>query len=67
MRTALIIALFTTTIADAAVPPNHRNFVACPIVRDTATVPCWLARASENRGSKALYGGTRTGQRFDRR
>ena len=20
-----------------------RNFVACPIVRDTATVPCWLA------------------------
>jgi len=28
----------------AAEPPaNHRNFVACPIVRDTSTVPCWLA------------------------
>ena len=24
-------------------PANRRNFVACPIVRDTATVPCWLA------------------------
>ena len=22
---------------------THRNFVACPIVRDTTTVPCWLA------------------------
>jgi hypothetical protein len=21
----------------------HRNFVSCPIVRDTKTVPCWLA------------------------
>jgi hypothetical protein len=27
-----------------AAPPEHRrNFVACPIVRDTASVPCWLA------------------------
>jgi hypothetical protein len=23
--------------------PARRNFVACPIVRDTASVPCWLA------------------------
>lgn len=30
--------------AIAAEPPaNHRNFVACPIVRDTSSVPCWLA------------------------
>jgi hypothetical protein len=30
--------------ASAAEPPaNHRNFVSCPIVRDTPTVPCWLA------------------------
>ena len=43
MRIALVIVLLATTIAHAAVPPNHRNFVACPIVRDTATVPCWLA------------------------
>jgi outer membrane protein OmpA-like peptidoglycan-associated protein len=27
----------------ASPPANHRNFVACPIVRDTNTVPCWLA------------------------
>ena len=25
------------------VPAERRNFVACPIVRDTASVPCWLA------------------------
>ncbi len=33
------------TAALAAAPPDAalRNFVACPIVRDTATVPCWLA------------------------
>lgn len=24
-------------------PANRRNFVACPIVRDTSTLPCWLA------------------------
>ncbi len=30
--------------AQAAQPdPSLRNFVACPIVRDTASVPCWLA------------------------
>ena len=30
--------------AFAAEPPaDHRNFVSCPIVRDTPTVPCWLA------------------------
>jgi hypothetical protein len=34
-----------TAAAFAAGPadPQIRNFVACPIVRDTATVPCWLA------------------------
>lgn len=30
--------------AVAAMPDGaQRNFVACPIVRDTASVPCWLA------------------------
>src|SRR5262245_22783583 len=24
-------------------PANRRNFIACPIVRDTRTLPCWLA------------------------
>jgi hypothetical protein len=27
----------------ASPPADHRNFVTCPIVRDTNTVPCWLA------------------------
>jgi hypothetical protein len=32
----------TSVVADDA-PAERRNFVACPIVRDTASVPCWLA------------------------
>jgi hypothetical protein len=32
------------SVAQAAAPaPATRNFLACPIVRDTASVPCWLA------------------------
>ena len=31
------------SLAAAARRANRRNFVACPIVRDTATLPCWLA------------------------
>ena len=27
----------------ASIPPSRRQFVACPIVRDTKTQPCWLA------------------------
>lgn len=34
----------TGFVLAAAPPSNHRNFVACPIVRDTDTVPCWLAQ-----------------------
>jgi hypothetical protein len=29
--------------AEGQPPAERRNFVACPIVRDTASVPCWLA------------------------
>jgi hypothetical protein len=29
--------------AEEQPPAERRNFVACPIVRDTASVPCWLA------------------------
>jgi outer membrane protein OmpA-like peptidoglycan-associated protein len=36
------IALLASVSMSAA-PETHRNFVACPIVRDTSTVPCWLA------------------------
>ena len=46
MRTLILIAIasLVSGCATTTLPPsNHRNFVACPIVRDTATVPCWLA------------------------
>jgi hypothetical protein len=29
--------------AATAAEPSRRNFVACPLLRDTNTVPCWLA------------------------
>jgi outer membrane protein OmpA-like peptidoglycan-associated protein len=29
--------------ASAAPPAMQRNFIACPILQDTKTVPCWLA------------------------
>lgn len=45
MRTWLSAVLLTCAVSGCATlpPANHRNFVACPIVRDTSTVPCWLA------------------------
>jgi len=43
-RGALAFGLLLPALAVAATPdPALRNFVACPIVRDTASVPCWLA------------------------
>ena len=47
MRTAraawLLVALNAAPLAAEDLPSARRNFVACPIVRDTASVPCWLA------------------------
>ncbi|GFE85320.1 OmpA family protein [Steroidobacter agaridevorans] len=45
MRQVVTFAMLSwAASAMAAEPPaTHRNFVACPIVRDTSTVPCWLA------------------------
>src|SRR5690606_32776948 len=41
---ALATMLFAFGAGAADKPPaTQRNFVTCPIVRDTATVPCWLA------------------------
>ena len=41
-----LVPLMAATAAVAATPPaDVRNFVACPIVQDTATVPCWTARS----------------------
>jgi hypothetical protein len=47
MRRLVIALLGSGTVAAfAAGPadPQIRNFLACPIVRDTASVPCWLAQ-----------------------
>lgn len=41
MRFLISVGLFFTTLA--VVSAQQRNFVACPIVRDTSTVPCFLA------------------------
>jgi hypothetical protein len=43
LRQLAVTFLGLTTTAMSAAPEPHRNFVACPIVRDTSTVPCWLA------------------------
>ena len=42
---ALLLAggLVCGTAAHAAAQETRKNFVSCPIVRDTASVPCWLA------------------------
>lgn len=43
-RWSSIVCVTFAVSAGAAQPPaSHRNFVSCPIVRDTPTVPCWLA------------------------
>jgi hypothetical protein len=48
--TALVAILIASQRSDlrsqahtGKAPANRRNFVTCPIVRDTATLPCWLA------------------------
>jgi outer membrane protein OmpA-like peptidoglycan-associated protein len=45
---ALVAASATVAAADEQAlpgrpPPQRRNFIACPILQDTSTVPCWLA------------------------
>lgn len=41
---AAAVAVGAAFAAAAVEPPTNRlNFVGCPVVRDTATVPCWLA------------------------
>ena len=41
---AAVALLLAAATAVAAPPPAHLNFVACPIVRDTKAVPCWISR-----------------------
>jgi hypothetical protein len=42
-RADVALLALLASVSVSAAPPNHRNFVTCPIVRDTSTVPCWLA------------------------
>jgi len=47
-RTLQVMPLFISTLLVSAAlagapPPERRNFIACPIVQDTDSVPCWLA------------------------
>jgi len=42
-RAAVALVALAATVSTSAAPEPHRNFVTCPIVRDTSTVPCWLA------------------------
>lgn len=46
--TRLLVAAWTVAVAigmpaEAALAQTRLNFLSCPIVRDTSTVPCWLA------------------------
>jgi hypothetical protein len=43
MKAGPLLLLCAATAQAAQPDPSLRNFVACPIVRDTASVPCWLA------------------------
>ena len=40
---SLFAGLLVAVVVVAQTPANRRQFVTCPIVRDTKTVPCWLA------------------------
>jgi len=39
---AVFVAAVSTGFAAQPAPGTRLSFVSCPIVRDTATVPCWL-------------------------
>lgn len=42
-RTALLVTSLLVQSAIASAAGDPLNFVSCPIVRDTSSVPCWLA------------------------
>lgn len=43
LASALLLTLIAAPLAAEDLPAERRNFVSCPIVRDTASVPCWLS------------------------
>ncbi len=40
---SLLLAVIVTSAIAAPKPGDRLSFVSCPMVRDTRTVPCWLA------------------------
>ena len=59
-----LAAIFLMGLQQNEKPPvNRRNFVACPIIRDSKTMPCWLAEyegelyylGQQGRTSSAFY------------
>lgn len=42
-RGAVLLLLISSAAQAAPAPGERISFVSCPIVRDTRTVPCWLA------------------------
>ena len=48
---ALFVAAASTAFAAEPAPGSRLSFVSCPIVRDTATVPCWLTEYQGEGGS----------------
>ncbi len=56
LSTAIACLTFAAAAGAATPPANHRNFISCPIVRDTPTVPCWLAEY----GGELYYLGIQT-------
>lgn len=43
LATLALVVLTAGSAAAAPKPGSHVSFVTCPIVQDTATVPCWMA------------------------
>ena len=41
--TAVVLITLAMPALAAGPPAERRNFVSCPIVQDTKTVPCWMA------------------------
>ncbi|MDO8801849.1 hypothetical protein [Phenylobacterium sp.] len=40
-----LVILVCLALTAGAPPPAQRSFVACPMIRDTEPVPCWLAES----------------------
>ena len=53
---ALAVVL-VVTLAQAQTPANRRQFVTCPVVRDTRTLPCWLAEYNGEMYFLGMQGG----------